>query len=164
VFPPEEYVYQNIAGDFRGHFVRADLKLSGITGRIDVVNEYGHTQWTIDKPLPTAAHRVVTYGGQIDIRAAEKAFGNLPVLAVSECGTVRIGINDASFEDVSWTSSMPDGQRRGWRGFERKSPTADRDSFFERFDRIPSALAGEERSEGLDLISRGGTIQIMRTK
>jgi hypothetical protein len=166
VFPPEEYVYENIAGDFRGRFVRADLKLAGVGGRVDVVNDYGQTTWTIDKPLTKAAHRVVTHGGQIDVNAAEKAFGDLAVLAVSECGVVRMGYNDQSFKDVSWTSAKT-GAYRGWRGFERR-PSGEKDDshlgIFERFERMPKVLSGEDRSEGLDLVSGGGTIQILKAE
>ncbi|HEY7617384.1 MAG TPA: hypothetical protein VH744_11310, partial [Terriglobales bacterium] len=67
---------------------------------------------------------------------------------------------------VSWTSMLTDGGRRGWRGFNRM-PGEKEDAhpdIFERLDRIAKILAGEVRSEGLDLISRGGTIQILSGK
>lgn len=164
VYTPEQYVYKNIEGDFRGHFVRANLELSNIGGAIDVVNEYGETGLVIEKPLPSTAHRVVTQGGQIEVQLSDAALGDLPVLAVSECGTVRMGYRDPSFDDVSWSGPLPSGELRGWRGFERKSPTADRDSFFERFERIGKILSGEPRSAGVDLVSRGGSIQILKLK
>jgi hypothetical protein len=164
-FPPEDYSYQNIAGGFRGRFVQADLDLQGIGGRIDVQNEYGQTTLRLDKPLPNLAHRVITHGGRINVLATEGAFGDLPVLAVSECGVVRIGYNDRSFKDVSWTSTIS-GEHRGWRGFNRPPPSEKEEeshlAAFERFERLPKVLVGEERSAGLDLISRGGSIQILK--
>jgi hypothetical protein len=72
--------------------------------------------------------------------------------------------DDPSFQTVSWTTAMPTGEARGWRGFERMSPAAAKDSFFERFERVGKALAGETRAAGLDLISRGGLIEIRRLK
>ncbi|MEX2138337.1 MAG: hypothetical protein WD894_03700, partial [Pirellulales bacterium] len=164
VYPPEQYTYKNIEGDFRGWFVRADLELANIGGSIDVVNEYGETKLTVENPLPSAAHRLITHGGQITLQLDDKALGDLPLLAVSECGTVRLGFDDRSFEDVSWTSNMFHDELRGWRGFERKAPNAERDSFFERFERVSQVLSGEDRTPGLDLVARGGLIEINRTK
>jgi hypothetical protein len=166
VFPPENYVYTNIAGGFRGRFVKADLHLIGVGGNIDVVNEYGKTVLNVNKPLPEAAHRIVSLGGHIELHAGIHAFADVEVLAASECGTVRVGSDDRAFEDFDWTIAMPDGASRGWHGFERRQKgAADRDSGpqIPRFDRVSQALNGEERSAGLDVISRGGSIQIMKT-
>jgi hypothetical protein len=167
VFPPENYVYSNIAGDFRGRFVRADLNLLGVSGNIDIVNEYGKTVWQIDKPLPEAAHRVVSLGGHIEVNAGIHAFADVDVLAASECGTVRVGSDDRAFNNFSWTIAMPDGASRGWSGFERRRQDAaegDSGPQLPRFERVSQALNGEERGAGLDLISRGGSIQILTAK
>jgi hypothetical protein len=165
VFVPEAYVYKNIQGGFRGRFVRADLKLEAVASKVDVANEYGKTVLVAEKPLAAAAHRIVSNGGQIEIQLGKESLGELPVLAVSESGTVRLGFQDRSFEDVSWNGPLGStGELRGWRGFERKVPSAAGDSFFERFDRIGKIIAGEERTPGLDLVNRGGSIQIMQAK
>ena len=165
VFPPENYVYTNIAGDFRGRFVRADLNLLGLGGNIDVVNEYGKTVLNIDKPLPEAAHRIISLGGHIEVNAGMHAFADVEVLAASECGTVRVGSDDRAFKDFSWTIAMPDGASRGWHGYERRHQDAagsDSGPQFPRFERVSQALNGDERSPGLDVISRGGGIQILK--
>ncbi len=107
---------------------------------------------------------MVSHGGQIEVQLTEDALGELPSLAVSESGTVRMDFHDRSFEDVSWTGSMPNNELRGWRGFERKAPAAGNDSFFERFERVANVLSGENRAAGLHLISRGGLIEISRSK
>jgi hypothetical protein len=165
VFPPENYVYSNIAGDFRGRFVRADLNLIGVGGNLDVVNEYGKTVLNIDKPLPEAAHRIISLGGHIEVNAGIHAFADVEVLAASECGTVRVGSDDRDFKDFDWTIAMPDGASRGWHGFERRpQDAADSDSRpqFPRFERVAQALNGDQRGAGLDVISRGGSIQILK--
>jgi hypothetical protein len=165
VFVPESYAYKNIQGGFRGRFVRADLRLEAIAGQVDVDNEYGKTVLVAERPFTSAAHRIVSDGGQIEVRLSTDALGELPVLAVSESGTVRLGYQDRSFEDVSWSGPLGStGELRGWRGFERKAPSAGAASFFERFDRVAKILTGEERSPGLDLVNRGGSIQITRAK
>jgi len=167
VFVPEPYKYKSIDGNFRGRFVRADLELAEVSGQIDLENEYGHTKLLLDKPLAEKAHRVISNGGQIDVHWRQGGLRPLPLLAVSECGTVRLGFKDTnrSFESVSWTGRIGStGVVRGWRGFERKAKSESDDSFFDRFERISQILDGKDRSPGLDLVSRGGTIQIMRSK
>jgi hypothetical protein len=164
VFAPLPYVYRNIEGNLRARLVRADLELANIGSTIDVVNEYGTTKLTVTNKLPNAAHRVVSHGGRIDVQLSEEALGELPVLAVSEAGTVRMNYRDDSFEDVSWTTTMPTNELRGWRGFERKAPNADSGSMIERFERVGKVLDNEGRSAGFDVISRGGLIEISRLK
>jgi hypothetical protein len=164
VYPPQQYSYKDIGGSFHGHFVRADLQLENIAGTIDVVNEYGTTKFSVSKRLTAAAHRVVSNGGRIEVQLSEDALGDLPFLAVSECGTVRINNMDRKFEEVSWNGPLPGGELRGWRGFERKAPAAGPDSFLARFERIGKVLSGEDRTAGLDLVSRGGSIEVGRAK
>jgi hypothetical protein len=164
VFAPLQYTYRNIGGNLRAWMVRADLELANIGGTIDVVNEYGTTRLTVTDTLPSAAHRVVSDGGRIEVKLSEGALGELPVLAVSESGTVRMSYRDRAFEDVSWTASAPTNELRGWHGFERKAPAAGNDSFFDRFERVSNVLDNESRTAGLDLISRGGLIEISRLK
>jgi hypothetical protein len=62
---------------------------------------------------------------------------------------------------------MPDGASRGWHGYERRHQDAangDSRPQFPRFERVSQALNGEERGAGLDVISRGGSIQILKAK
>jgi hypothetical protein len=164
IYTPQPYSYKNIDGNFRGHFVRADLELANVGGTIDVVNEYGTTKLNLSKPLTKSAHRVVNNGGRIEVQLSDDALGELPLLAVSECGTVRMNNSDRKFEEVSWNGPLPGGELRGWHGFERKAPAAGPDSFFARFERIGKVLGGESRTAGLDLVSRGGSIEIGQMK
>jgi hypothetical protein len=164
VFAPEKYVYKDIAGNFRGRFVRADLELSEIDGQVDVVNEYGQTRLTVNKPLLEVPHRIISHGGEITVYANDRAYGRLPVFALTECGTVRTADQDRSFEDVHWNLSMDTPpERRGWMGFVRVAPGKTHARFFEHFERVEKAVDGKERPAGLDLISRGGSIQLMQT-
>src|SRR5208337_4740624 len=68
VQPPEPYVYRNIVGDFRGWFVRADLRLERVSGKVDVRNEFGDTRWAPGMVLSRQAHRVISESGLIEIQ------------------------------------------------------------------------------------------------
>ncbi len=162
VFVPEKFVYKDIAGKFRGRFVRSDIELSEVDGQIDVENEYGQTRLTVNKPLLEVPHRIVANGGDITLHANDRGYGRLPVFALTECGTVRMGSPDQTFEDVHWNLSMDTPpERRSWMGFVRVPAGATHARFFEHFERIEKAVDGEERPAGLDLISRGGSVQVL---
>jgi hypothetical protein len=162
VYVPERYTYKDIAGNFRGRFVRAVLELSGVDGQIDVENEYGQTRLVLEKPLFEVPHRIISHGGDIVVQSNERGYGRLPVLALTECGSVRVGSSDRLFEGVAGSfSTSPPFERRGWRGFVRKISEESDVRFFEQLDRVKQVLAGEDRPAGLDLISRGGNIQLL---
>jgi hypothetical protein len=162
VYKPEPYSYKHIVGNFRGRFVRADLELKGVYGQIDVENEYGQTKLVLEEPLFEVAHRVISHGGDILVQAGPREFGKLPVVALTECGFVRVGAGDRLFESVSGSrSTSRPRERRGWSGFVRKTSEEAKVRFFEQLDRIEQILAGGDRSAGLDLISRGGSIQFL---
>jgi hypothetical protein len=164
VYVPEKYTYQDIAGNFRGRFVRADLELTKIDGQIDVENEYGQTRLVLDRPLSEVPHRIVADGGHITLQSHERGLGRLPVFALTECGTVRMGYPDQSFEDVHWNLSMgAPPVRRGWMGFVRVPADATGARLFEHFERVEKAVEGKDRPAGLDLISRGGSIELIRS-
>lgn len=162
VYKPELYAYKHIVGNFRGRFVRADLELSGIFGQIDMENEYGQTKLVLEEPLFEVAHRVISHGGDILVQGGPRGFGKLPVVALSECGLVRVRSDDRLFESVSGTrsASLP-LERRGWSGFVRKTSEEAKVQFHEQLNRIEHILAGSDRSPGLDLISHGGSIQFL---
>ena len=167
-------------------FCRADLRLEGIAGAIDVDNEFGDTLLVAreDLSLPLArsirfptgyamtpaallakAHRIVSESGHVEVHLAEKARqpDGLPLLALTECGTIRtIGAGDA-LENVHFTPAAGGSLgRRSWRGFASKGKASSPPGLsLERFERPAAILAGKDRSAGLDLISRAGSIRIV---
>jgi len=177
--------YQKITGDLRAWFCRADLHLEEIAGTIDVKNEFGDTLLVVKKPLavPLArsappgsatgsgqmppllskAHRIVSESGHIEVHFAGDAeeWQRLPLVALTECGTVRtVGAGDA-LEKVSFSVAAGDpwGNRRAWQGSisRRKGDSP----HLSPFERPAEVLLGKDRSPGLDLISRGGSIRIV---
>ena len=177
--------YKKITGDLRAWFCRADLHLEEIAGTIDVKNEFGDTVLVAKKPLavPLArsgppghpsgseqtkplllkAHRIVSESGHIEIHFAPEAgkWEWLPLAALTECGTVRtVGAGDA-LEKVSFSVGAGDpwGNRRAWQGsISRRKGEGPHLSPFERPAEV---LLGKDRSPGLDLISRAGSIRIV---
>ncbi|HVX09642.1 MAG TPA: hypothetical protein VHC22_00435 [Pirellulales bacterium] len=163
--PPRECRIKRIEGDLHAWFARADVKLSGVTGQIDVKNEFGDTTLELNGKLSAAAHRIVSESGTIELRQPAAQREPLPLLALTNHGTVR---RDASIRDLEethfTTGEVLDGSRRDWRGFrtqkngQRLGPA----DMFAAFQRPAAALAGTERSPGLDLVSRNGAILLTR--
>ena len=54
--------YQNIDGNLRVRFVRTDLTVGRVSGRIDVENDFGHTTWLAETSLGKHDHRIVSHG------------------------------------------------------------------------------------------------------
>ena len=183
--PPGKYLYKKITGDVRAWFCRADLLLEEIAGTIDVRNEFGDTLLMANKPLAVPrglgdpksasgskqlsvpvlakAHRVVSESGHIEVYVTEDPVAPLPIplLALTECGSVRVIGGRKALESTSFTLASGDqwGTRRHWRGFMSKGKGDF--SPFAPFERPAEVLLGKDRSPGLDLISRAGSIRIV---
>jgi len=161
--------YKKITGDLRAWFCRADLHLEEIAGTIDVKNEFGDTLLVAKQmpPLLSKAHRIVSESGHIEVHFAGDAekWQRLPLVALTECGTVRtVGAGDAlddALDKVSFSVAAGDpwGNHRAWQGsISRRKGEGPHLSPFERPAEV---LQGKDRSPGLDLISRGGSIRIV---
>jgi hypothetical protein len=151
--------YQNIDGDLRVRFVRTDLAVGRVTGRVDVENNFGPTTWLADTPLGKADHRLVSLGGPIEVRLGKSALDGLPLALFTECGVVHLapgmmqGLDSSSF-----SSGSGDGVPSSWQGFATvRGPSA---SGFELIKRIGAAIQGQPREPGVDIISRGGTVRL----
>lgn len=158
--PPRQLVCQEIAGDFTAWFSRVDLKLSGITGRIDVRNEFGDTTLVASQALADKAHRLLSDSGRIEISLRRNQFERLPLSALTNCGSVRTNARQDVLEDTNFTtSSAGDRSRRDWRGFKtinRRDPL----QIMAAVNRLDAVLLGSERASGIDLISRSGTVVV----
>jgi hypothetical protein len=158
---PVFYNYRKIEGDFTALLLNVNLELSEVTGRVDVTNEFGDTQFVVRTPLVSASHRVISESGNITLQLAEDCLQSAPLLAVSECGTVRMA--DKGLPLVDGNISCWPGRgliRRTYRGFatgvDDKSPFGR----FERFQRMQNGFTNEQQTPGLDVLSRSGTVQI----
>jgi hypothetical protein len=152
--------YRNIDGNLQVRFVRTDLNVGRVSGRIDVENDFGHTTWLADAPLGKHDHRIVSQGGTIEVRLDKSALGGLPLALYTECGIVHLapGMNEG-LEGSSFSASSGDDVRRSWNGFVT---ARGRDAGgFELFDHVAAALHGRPRKPGLDIISRGGAIRLL---
>ena len=110
--------YQNIDGNLRVRFVRTDLTIGRVSGRIDVENDFGKTTWLANAPLGKHDHRIVSQDGPIEVRIGKSARGDLPLALYSECGIVHLapGMKEG-LEDSSFSSSFGDDVYRSWHGF-----------------------------------------------
>ena len=88
-----------------------------------------------------------------------------PLLAATECGAVLASGALPKFDDVN-IEGWPEGgsDRRGLMGL-KTMPAAGADRFvLNLFDRISKILQDEDRSPGIDLISRGGRVHVVATE
>jgi hypothetical protein len=157
-------LYRDIQGDLRIRFVRTDLSLEAIAGRLDVENDFGRTVWTVDRPVARKDHRLVSQSGTIEVRLGKAALGDLGLSLYTECGIVHLapGMNNG-LEDSSFHAASADGVSRSWHGFVSKRPR-DANAMIERFDRVSGALLGRPRTPGVDILNRGGSISLTASR
>lgn len=156
--PPRSCRIAGIRGNLTAWFSRVDLKVTGITGQIDVRNESGNT--VIDgAELAAAPHRVLSQAGRVELQAPAALFKTLPVMAVTSDGRAETTADQGTFEDVSVTSGDPsDGSRRNWRGF--KTPARSDAERFSYLDKPGRVWSGDETAPGITLISRSGVAAV----
>lgn len=159
---------KNVGGSFQAWLCRVDLELQDIGGRIDVRNEFGNTRLKLTKRPVNEAHRIVSEAGRIELECSAASLGELPLWATTQCGSVRTNAPRDLLDSYNFTQGAnSEGVSRSWNGLRRtKKPDAkfDPDDFFASANRADSALHGQTRSPGLDLISRSGTVVVMMTK
>lgn len=85
-----ELTCRNIDGDVTAWFSRADLKLSDISGRIDVKNEFGDILLTATGSLSDKPHRLLSESGRVAVELTRRSLGQLPLQALTSCGTVVV--------------------------------------------------------------------------
>ena len=162
---PQAYSYKDIRGDLLGSFVRARLELAGISGAIDIRNDYGDTSLTAREPLAKAAHRIISHSGHTELQLADGALGELPIMALTECGTVRVDGDDRSLDTISFEAHSPtERMRRGWDGFRTQPEGGPGALDFGYSDRVWQVIAGGDRTPGLDIINHGGSIRIGKSR
>ncbi len=152
--------YQNIDGDLRVRFVRTDLTVGRVSGRIDVENDFGRTTWVAETSLGKHDHRIVSLDGSIEVRLGKSALGGLPLALYTECGVVELapGMNQG-LENSSFSSSSGGDVYRSWHGFV--TTRARNAGAFELFDRVAAAIHGRPREPGVDIINRSGAIRFL---
>lgn len=158
--PPRQLVCEKIDGDLTAWFSRVDLKLSGISGRIDVKNEFGDTALTAPAKFADQPHRIVSESGRIDVSMKLDNFRQLPFFAFTSVGTLRTPALRESLEDFNFnTWSELSSSRREWRGVRTQLKGKERFSL-STFTRPDAVLSGSERANGLDIMSKSGTIVV----
>lgn len=162
--PPRELIVNGISGNFTAWFARVDLKLGSVSGVVDVKNETGDTSFAPNEPPIGQAHRILSNSGKISVRLKESWLAKLPLLALTNEGTVKTNADQTVLEDTNFTTGDAiDGTRRDWRGV--KSPrNRDPGAILLDIERPTAVLHGDKREPGLDAISQSGTIEVMIVK
>ena len=151
---------ENIAGSVKLWFGRADLLLRDIGGAIDVRNEFGNTRLVATKPLAAVAHRLVTESGRVDVELSKEAAAAVPIVAVTNYGGIKTNLPQSGFDDFHLVVSKDQGAgaRRNWSGFRTKGKDEDQFATLALAERFLAILDNSQRTPGLDIISRGGSI------
>lgn len=156
---PRPLEYTNIGGDLKLVLTRADLRIEGVSGNVDVRNEFGTTTFVAAQPLAASSHRFVSESGVIDITIPKASAAERTLVAMTECGTVTcINASPELLEDRNITAfTEPGPARRSWKGFTSRIEIFD---LFGLVDRINLSLKGEENAGGFDVVSRGGSVRV----
>lgn len=153
----------NVTNGVDLRFGRVRLDLQDIQGKLNVSNDYGDTRLLATKPFAVTAHRIVTQSGRIDAELSTEAWASVPILAVTNHGGIRTNVEREEFDDFHLEGAdKHDGTRRSWPGFRTVVKDEDRFAVFNLLDRFPAIIENAERAAGLDLISRSGSVVIMR--
>ena len=160
---PRDCKIVDVEGNLSAWFSRVNLTLARINGLIDVRNEAGSTKLIINKQLGRLSHRVLSDSGRIEVRAKTTAIADLPVMAVTDDGTVKTNTDQSTYDAASFTTgNSADGSRRNWRGVRSHVNVHGPDLMY--FERPARVLKSIETSPGLTLISRSGVVDLRVTK
>jgi hypothetical protein len=147
-----------IKGNVKAWFLRTDLRLSKIKGSVNVKNEFGDTWINLDECLDEKqTHRLVTESGLIEVVGDAEEFKRVPLYANTLCGSIFTNVDDDFLEDNSISFKSLGHPERSWSGMA--FPEGIRHHSWQR---PTAALDDRQRQAALDLISRGGTIRILK--
>ena len=144
-----------VGGDLQATILRTNLQLAAIGGAVDVVNEFGDTQYSVDSVDNERAHRIVSECGQIRVGGPASVLHKTPIYAHTQCGRLHTNLDREILDDASFSTGSPP---KGWHGLV--TPSEDRFDF-SKFERPSAALENRSRKPGLDLISRGGLVSVL---
>ncbi len=157
--PPKASLYKSIRGSLRVNFCRAELTLEDIGGQVDVQNDFGKTIWHSARPISKTDHRIVSESGAIEVGFSPSATGKLQLALFTACGAVRLPRGNAGFEARMFHGNIGDTTNRSWNGFASVDSNHPRPQALDSLmERMPAALRGDRRTQGVDIISRAGTI------
>ena len=149
---PNPTFVRQVEGRFEGQFVRADLYIDQVGGKLDVVNDYGNTDVVLDKPLLESSHRVISHSGVIRAVMPQATTVQVPLYAFTQTGAVQIAFDRNKFDDRSFGVGETG---RSWYGFQTTTPNQ---PFFTGMDRPKHAWENTQREPGIDLISNAGAV------
>jgi hypothetical protein len=159
---PRDCSIVNVDGNLTAHFIRSELRIAEIAGIVNVRNDYGDTEWSVARGPAEGAHRVVSHSGLVRAVLPPDVLPPLPLYAATNCGTLRTSFNQDVIDDLNTEhTSEHDGKRRDWRAFH-SSVGNDFDARYALYFRADKAFFDDDRSAGIDLISRAGRVELLR--
>src|SRR5262249_21173795 len=101
----------------------------------------------------------VSDAGRVEVRLHPGTLGDLTLEALTSSGIVRTNAPQQLFDDRHFTIGLgPDGTSRDWRGIRSNRGLEERHNI--DVQRLHAVLSGTDRSTGLDVISRAGTVVV----
>jgi hypothetical protein len=154
-YRPLPCLIKNVGGDLRARFGRVNLRVEDVRGGIVVENDAGDTKVIVGAPLASAAHRLTTVSGTIDVNFGPGALGNLPILAAMNHGTVRTNASQDEFP--TFMISGGSEPSRDWHGFRRVVGKNKEESHVDSIGLVEN-LKPDNESPGLVIRTLAGTI------
>jgi hypothetical protein len=157
--PPRPLQVTNVTGNLTAHFTRSDLHVSGVSGVINIRNDFGDSRCLIATALVAGNHRIVSQSGLVNVQVAGGTEIGLPVFAATNCGSAATNLGRDELDDLNVTVTSADGLRKEWRSLHSKLPQDDFHARFALHKRPDDIIADRERGHGLDLISVAGRVE-----
>ncbi|MCA9195671.1 MAG: hypothetical protein KDB03_28065 [Planctomycetales bacterium] len=157
----------NVSDGIDLHFGRVKLDVAGVGGTVNIQNDFGET--FIDaRTLTLQPHRIVHQAGGIVVHLSTDVLNTVPILAVTNHGEVRTDFPREVLDDFRLIG--PDklnGVRRTWVGIRTDSKDQSAEpahGLFSLLDRFPAIQSNDTRPPGLDVLSYGGSLTLLKSE
>lgn len=155
---PASCAIKNVGGDLKARFGRVDVNVEDVRGAVAVDNDAGDTKLTVKTPLAlTAAHRLTSVSGTIDVSFSPGALGRLPLAAGTTYGTYLAKIPNLAFP--GFVSQDISGVNNNCEGFYHQLTKAP-DEGSAAMQSVLGALRPEDKSPGLLIRTLAGRMVV----
>ena len=164
-----ECVILGVTGDCRGKIGRMNVQLAQMGGQLDLMNEFGDTTLVLEKPLVEKTHRLASFAGHIQLRLPKDVLSNMRLYAITNYGRLQTNATREQLDETNFTTAgqltktSETGTLRAWRCLFSRPPGTkknDPETYFSHSQRPPLAWDNLDRPAGLDLLSRGGVVEV----
>lgn len=150
------HTIEDIQGDVTAHCLHSDLQLRKVSGTIDVMNEFGRTEWRLEKK-PTSTVSLRSQSGETLLLGDPSYLAESELVAMTQCGEVIVHSLRKELEEKMFSFAG-----NSWKGFASKptDPKEQHSWFFTIAQKIDDIWNGTQKPDGIFVINRAGIIRI----